>query len=46
MARVATDNTGLIMEDADRVCVTGKCRERGRPFKEAEPAADTLELRW
>ena len=42
MARVATDKTGLTIEEADSVWVTGKCSERGRPSE----AADTLELRW
>lgn len=46
MARVATDKIGLtIAEDADNVCVTGKCSELGlRDLDEAAEAA-TLALR-
>ena len=46
MARVATDKIGLtIAEDADKVCVTGKCNELGlRDLDEAAEAA-TLALR-
>lgn len=46
MARVATDKIGLtIAEEADKVCVTGKCSELGlRDLDEAAEAA-TLALR-
>ena len=46
MARVATDKIGLtIAEDADKVCVTGKCSELGLLDLDEAAEAATLALR-
>ena len=46
MARVATDKMGLtIADDADKVCVTGKCSELGLLDLVETAEAATLALR-